>query len=153
MAPMGGIRWITENWVTALNAAGVVGGLLFTAASFRSETKTRRIANLLTITRNHRDLWADFYRNPALSRVLDASAELTKHPITREEEIFVNLVILHLSSVVHALKDDLVINQEGLRRDAATFFSLPIPLAVWDRVKVLQNDAFVAFVDDALNWK
>ena len=150
---MGGFRWIVENWVTALNAVGVIGGLFFTASSFRSEEKTRRIANLLTITKNHQDIWADFYRNPGLARVLDSSANVVKQPVTREEEIFVNLVILHLSSVFHALKDELVTNQEGLRRDVWQFFSLPIPQAVWNRVKVLQNDAFVAYVEACRNWK
>ena len=150
---MGGLRWIAENWVTALNAVGVVGGLFFTAASFRSEAKTRRVANLLTITKNHRDIWADFYRNRKLARVLDVSADVAKQPVTRQEEIFVNLVILHLSSVFHALKDELVVNQEGLRRDVWSFFSLPIPVVVWERVKVLQNDAFVIFVEQCRNWK
>ena len=150
---MGGLRWIAENWVTALNAVGVVGGLFFTAASFRSEAKTRRVANLLTITKNHRDIWADFYRNRKLARVLDVSADVAKQPVTRQEEIFVNLVILHLSSVFHALKDELVVNQEGLRRDVWSFFSLPIPQTIWEHVRVLQNDAFVAFVEQCRNWK
>ena len=150
---MGGIHWISENWVTALNAVGVVGGLFFTASSFRSETKTRRIANLLTITKNHREIWADFYHSPELARVLDTSTDLVKQPVTRQEEIFVNLVILHLSSVFHALKDELVNHQEGLRRDVWGFFSLPIPTAVWESTRALQNDSFVAFVEQCRNWK
>ena len=89
---MGGFRWIAENWVTALNTVGVVGGLFFTAFSLHSESKTRRFANLLTITKNHRNIWADFYRNPGLARVLDTTADLSKNSVTREEEIFVNLV-------------------------------------------------------------
>ena len=153
MGGMGGLRWIAENWVTALNALGVVGGLIFTASSFHSETKTRRVANLLTITKNHRDIWADFYRNQELARVLDTRVDLRKQPVSRDEEIFVNLVILHLSSVFHALKDDLLINQEGLRRDVWAFFSLPIPSAVWERVKFVQNEAFVAYVEACRNWK
>lgn len=139
--------------MTALNTVGVVSGLFFTAASFRSEAKTRRVANLLTITKNHREIWADYYRNSELMRVLDATADLAKQPVTRGEEIFVNLVILHLSSVFHALKDELVINQEGLRRDVWSFFNLPIPRCVWEQAKVLQNDAFVAFVEQCRNWK
>ncbi len=102
---------------------GVVGGLVFTAASFRSEAKTRRVANLLTITKNHRDIWANFYRTQELARVLDASADVAKRFVTREEEIFVNLVILHLSSVFYAMKDELVIKLEGLRRDVWWFAS------------------------------
>ena len=153
MVEMGGLRWITENWVTALNAVGVVGGLFFTAASFRSEARTRRIANLLAITRNHRDIWSDFYRRPELARVLDASTDLTKRPVTREEEIFVNLIILHTSSAFYAMKDKLVTKVEGLRRDVRWFFSMPIPSAVWERVKEFQNGAFVAFVEQCGNRK
>jgi hypothetical protein len=150
---MGGFHWIAENWVTALNAVGVISGLFFTASSFRSEAKTRRVANLLTITKNHRDIWADFYRNPSLARVLDPTADVAKQPVTRVEEVFVSFVILHLSCVFHALKDELVINQEGLRRDVWSFFSLPIPRYVWDQSKVVQNAAFVAFVEGCRNWK
>ena len=111
------------------------------------------VANLLTITKNHRNIWADFYRNPGLARVLDTAADVTRKPITREEEIFVNLVILHTNSIFYATKDELVVKLEGLRRDVWWFFSLPIPLAVWERAKLVQNDAFVVFVESCLNWK
>lgn len=150
---MGGLRWIIENGFTLLNAVGVVGGLLFTGVSLHSETKTRRVANLLTLTQNHRALWSEYFRNPQLARVLDATADTGKQPVNRDEEIFVNLVIQHLSSVFHALRDELVVKPEGLRRDVWWFFSLPIPLVVWERAKVLQNDAFIAFVEQCRNWK
>lgn len=150
---MGGLRWTIENGFTLLNAVGVVGGLLFTGISLHSETKTRRVANLLTLMQNHRALWSEYFRNPQLARVLNATADTGKHPVNRDEEIFVNLVIQHLSSVFHALRDELVVKPEGLRRDVWWFFSLPIPRAVWERVKVLQNDAFVAFVEQCRNWK
>ena len=150
---MGGLRWIIENGFTLLNAVGVVGGLLFTGISLRSETKTRRVANLLTLTQNHRALWSEYFKNPQLARVLDATTDTAKQPVSRDEEIFVNLVIQHLSSVFHALRDELVVKPEGLRRDVWWFFSLPIPLVVWERAKVLQNDAFIAFVEQCRNWK
>jgi hypothetical protein len=37
-----------------------------------------------------------------------------------------------------AMRDDLTIDPEGLRRDVWKFFSLPVPQAVWDRLKVLR---------------
>ena len=100
---MGGLLWIIENGFTLLNAVGVVGGLLFTGISFHSEAKTRRVANMLTLTQNHRALWSEYFRNPQLARVLDATADTAKQSVNRDEEIFVNLVIQHLSSVFHAL--------------------------------------------------
>jgi len=42
---------------------------------------------------------------------------------------------------------------EGLRRDVAQFFALPITREVWGKIKVLQNDEFVAFVESCQNWK
>jgi hypothetical protein len=67
--------------------------------------------------------------------------------------VFVNLVIQHINSVYYAMSDQLVVKYEGLRRDIAQFFSLPIPQAVWDRMKVFQNDALVRFIEECRNWK
>lgn len=145
---MGSLRWLAENWFTLLNAVGVVGSLLFTGYSLRSETKTRRIANLLTLTRNHREIWTEFYRNPHLKRVLSENVDLVKRPITRAEEIFVNLVVQHLNSSFYAMRDRLEIKPEGLRQDVGAFFTLPIPQAVWVKLKLLQDDALVEFVEN-----
>lgn len=37
------------------------------------------------------------------------------------------------------------INPEGLRQDIGEFFSLPIPRAIWEKIKSLQNEDFVRF--------
>jgi hypothetical protein len=139
--------WVAQNWFNVLSAIGIIASLLFTADSLRSATKSQRIANLLTITENHREIWRVFSERPELSRVLNPSADLAKHPVTRQEEIFVISVLLHLSSVYHAMKDELLIKLEGLRRDVGILFSLPIPKAIWEKMKQLQNDDFVKFVE------
>jgi hypothetical protein len=51
---MGVGEWLSHNWFDLFSSAGIIGGLWFTAVSLRSETKTRRIANLLTVTANSR---------------------------------------------------------------------------------------------------
>ena len=153
MGAMQGMRWLAEHWETVLNAVGIIGGLFFTSWALYSDTETRRIANLLTITANHREIWKEFFLRPQLARVLKSSVDLTKEAISPEERIFVNMVILHTSSVFETLKNELVTKQEGLRRDVWTFFSLPIPQAVWETTKLLQNDDFVKFIDSCRNWK
>lgn len=145
--------WVLQNWFDLLSASGVVAGLVFTAVSLRSEAKTRRVANLLTITANHREIWKEYINDEEITRVLDSTADLLQQPVTRGEEMFVNLVILHTSSVFYAMKDEIVIKLEGLRRDVAQFFSLPIPKAIWERAKLVQNDDFVSFVESCINWK
>jgi hypothetical protein len=139
-------QWFTENWFNLFSSLGIIGGLWFTAVSLRSETKTRRIANLLTITANYREVWKEFFHTPELTRVIDPKADVAKHPVTPQEELFVGQVISHINSVFYATNDELVIEWEGLRRDVAQFISLPIPKAVWIKTKLLQNQDFAAFI-------
>jgi hypothetical protein len=145
--------WLSNNIFNLVTAVVAIGSLWFTAISLRSETKTRRIANLLSITANHREIWTIFLNDKALARVRDASANTADHPITEAERIFVNLVIQHIHSVYRAMSDQLVVKIEGLRRDIAQFLSLPIPSQVWEKIKILQNDDFVVFVESCRNWK
>jgi hypothetical protein len=143
-------QWFALNWFKLFSSAGIIGGLWFTAFSLHSETKTRRIANLLTLTANYREVWKEFFRSPELARVIEPSADVAKQPVTPAEEFFVNIVISHTSSVYEALKDELLTKQEGLRRDVRSFFSLPVPKAVWTKTKLLQNHDFAAFIESSL---
>jgi len=147
---MGVGEWISQNWFDLFSSAGIIGGLWFTAVSLHSETKTRRVANLLTITANYREIWKEFFRSPELVRVIEPSADVAKQPVTPAEEFFVNMVISHTSSVYEALKDELLIKQERLRRDVKSFFSLPVPKAVWTKTKLLQNQDFAVFIESSL---
>ena len=58
-----------------------------------------------------------------------------------------NFVTLHLSNAYYAMKDEMVVKVEGLRKDVGSFFSLPIPGAIWEKTKQFQNRDFVAFVE------
>ena len=147
---MGTGEWISQNWFNLLSVAGIICSLWFAAVSLRSETKTRRVANLLAITANHREVWKEFFGKPELARVIEPSADVRTQPVTPAEEFFVNMVISHTSSVYEALKDELVIKQENLRRDIKSFFSLPVPNAVWTKSKLLQNQDFAAFIESSL---
>lgn len=143
-------QWLTDNLFNLLSAIGIVGSLLFTAISLHSETKTRRISNMLAITANYREVWKEFFHSPELARVIDPAADITTKPVTQEEELFVSLVISQMGSVYYATKDELLLKLEGSRRDIAQFLSLPIPKAVWTKVKLLQNQDFVAFIESSL---
>jgi len=143
-------QWLTENWFNLFSSIGIIGGLWFTAISLHSETKTRRIANLLTITANYREVWKEFFRCPELARVIDPAADVTKQPVTPAEEMFVGLIISQMGSVYYATNDELLIKLEGSRRDMKSFFSLPVPKAVWTKSKLLQNQDFAAFIESSL---
>jgi hypothetical protein len=144
---MGVLPWINDNWFILLQSFGIIAGLLFTAAALRLDEKTRRIGNLMAITKSHREIWSQLYERPELARVIDADADLDKGVITREEELFIWFLILHLNSVYQALKNGVLLNLEGMNRDVGWFFSLPLPRAIWERAKLLQDADFVRFVE------
>ena len=127
-----------------------MGSFWIGIVALRSEAKTRRVANLLTVTANYREIWKEYYANPQLARVLDVAANVKEKPVTPEEELFVGQIIFHISNVFYAMKDDLFVAQDGSRQDIAQFFSLPVPKAVWQRTKLLQNQDFAAFIDSSL---
>ena len=146
---MENLRWAAENWFVLLSAVGIAGGLFFDGVARRAETKTSRIANQISLVAAHRSIWQEFLKGRPSSRILDSHVDTAKTPITRDEEIFINLVIQHLDSVFYAMQDRLTINPEGLRRDIRSFFSLPITAAVWEKLKPYQNREFVEFVEAA----
>ncbi len=144
---MGAVEWLQLHWLDLLQSLGIVGGLLFTAISLRTDSKVQRVGNLLSFTKQHREIWTQVYEKPELSRILETQLNLEQHPITKNEELFVTFVILHLSVFQVAIKQDLVTSPEGLRKDVKRFFSLPIAGAVWNKLMPLQDADFVQFAE------
>jgi hypothetical protein len=122
--------WLGQNWFSFLQSVGIIGGLVFTAASLRINGKARRTSNLLAITKQHRDIWRELWNRPELSRLLKPTVDFERKPITLEEELFVKFVILHLGSAHHASEQAMLIPPEQLRQDVRWFFSLAIPKAI-----------------------
>jgi hypothetical protein len=142
--------WLAHNWFVCLQSVGIIGGLLFTGASLRIDAKARRISNLISITEHHRNLLAQVYSQPNLLRTLDETPNLHQKPVTEEERLFVILLIAHLNSAYHATKDGMLLKAGALSKDIRSFFSRPIPKAIWSDVKSFQDKDFVRFVEDCL---
>jgi hypothetical protein len=144
---MNWLPWLEENWLHLLEATGIVSGLWFSVLTTRWDEKATRVSNLLTLTREHRELWMEYYRRPDLGRVLDAKADLLRSPVTLDETVFVKLLIQHLHSTYQAMRNGVFIEVEGLRTDVREFFKLPIPKSLWPSLRPFQNKDFVAFVE------
>ena len=142
---MGG--WIATNWFELLQTVGIVGGFAFTAYQVRKDETSRKITNAIAVSRNHQTIWRNIYEFPELGRILSRDVDLEAAPPSQAEEIFVTTLIGHVSTVFRATKHDEFIELTGLKRDAREFFTLPIPSAVWQRIKAMQETAFVEFVD------
>jgi len=139
--------WITHHWFTLFQTGAVTAGLFLTGLAFLSEAHARRVGNLIQLTKQHRELWERMYSQPDLSRILDPGADLAEMAVTVGEELFVIFIILHLSNTYYAMRSGFFRKPHGLSKDIELFFSLPIPRAVWEKVKALQDAPFVKFVE------
>lgn len=139
--------WLGQNWFPLVQTGLLSGCLIFIGFALFLDSRARRVANLIQLTKDHRELWERMFSEPELSRILDADADLDELPVRPEEEAFVVFLILHLSNFYYGMRSGFFPRPQGLRKDIERFFSLPIPRAVWHRVKALQDTPFVEFVD------
>lgn len=138
------------GWFEILQSFGIVAGLLYTAATLRLDLNTRRVENRMAIVRYHRELWKGFHSEPKFSRILDTNVDLRMTPTTAEEQRFVELLILHLGSVLYAWRNDLIETPSEIEADIREFFSLPIPRSVWEKRKHLRDPDLIGFVERAM---
>jgi hypothetical protein len=141
------IHWLAANGMELLQAVGIVAGLGFTTAAFLKDDASRRISNLLTIIKSHRDIWSEVYNRPELSRVLKRTADLQRHPVTDEEARFVTFLLHHLGTSYRALREGMFSTRQALDRDIRWFLNLPIPRQVWEESREFLEADFVDFVE------
>ncbi len=56
--------WLETNWINLFQTVGIVLGLVFTSFSWRRDTRTRKLSNLLALKKEHRELWNIIHANP-----------------------------------------------------------------------------------------
>jgi hypothetical protein len=147
------LSWHSIDWFSLLQTIGIVGGLLLTAYSMLDSSRVRKVDTLINLTEQHRSIWLKLFDTPALKRVLEEKPDLTKHPITDDEMLFVNLVILHLTTVLTAIRKGIFPKPAGQDADLKYFFSLPIPNAAWTQTKAFRDPETVRYVEKLLESK
>ena len=145
------IHLATGHAFDLLGSIAIIASLLFTAVELQHVGKAQRVSNLLAVTRQHREIWSELFRQPALKRVLDPQADVVANPVTVEENLFVSFLILHLDAVFKADRAKMFVPATTLRKDIDGFFALPIPKAVWKSSRAFQDADFVSFVEGAMN--
>lgn len=141
------LNTVRDNWFEFFQSAFIVAGFVLAWQSSREEAKQRRIGNRWEIIKQHRDIWALGFARPELNRINDSTADLAAKPLSSEERLFVRMLILHLAGCFRAAKAEMYVLPEEMAADIRNFFSRPIPRAVWDELKGLQNKDFVLFVE------
>lgn len=141
------LPWLQDNWFTALQTLALLASFSFTTISLRRDERSRRVENIFRLTAHHRDLWSQVFQEPQLRRVFSPTPDLVATPVTEDEVLFVSFLVLHLNTAFQAIEKKLMDAPEGLGADIRTFFSHPIPRAVWDQLRPLQDTAFIDFVE------
>jgi hypothetical protein len=144
-------NWLAQHGFEVLSAVGIIAGLAFTAASFRADTRSRRLNNLVSLTQQHRDIWEEIQSNPSLARVIDPNADLYTKPVTPQEAVFVGHLLLHLHSWYRLMRGGEVRAFDGLSLDMKAFFAMPIPINVWNERREFFDLDFVDFVEQSVD--
>jgi hypothetical protein len=140
---MGFFHWVEENWFELLQTAAIVGGFV----TIHRDKRKQQVENLIQFTEQHRELWRLHDSDSDLWRVKKDSIDLGALPVTPREENFVRDVINHLRSTFFASERGAYIQPSALPDDIRSFFTLPIPKAVWKKAKVFHDADFVVFVE------
>jgi len=143
-------NWMAEHWFDLFQTLGIICGLLFTAYTVRKDERARKITNLIALNERQDYIWSKFYERPDLARILKKDVNLNRQPVSDEERLFTKMLLIHLDTVRRAAKAGMFIEINGIRNDVRDFVNLPIPKAVWEKIKPFQDEDFVGFVEVAL---
>ena len=136
-----------------MQTAGIVLSLLFTGFSLLRETKSRRLANLLALKQEHRELWGVIHEKPQFARIFEREVDLIRSPMTNDEEVFLRQIIVHFAVGWECIKDGAPVTTDAFQRDVAEFFSLPLPRFALERVRGAQSPDFISFIEGALKQR
>ena len=139
---------VRDNWFDLLQSVFIIASFWLARISLREETRQRRVANRLEITKQHREIWTLRLSNDELRRIQELAPDLDATPITSEERLFVHMLILHLANCYRIARAEMFSLPEEITKDIANFFSRPIPSAVWENTRRFQNADFVQFVEE-----
>jgi hypothetical protein len=142
--------WIEANWLQALQGVGIVGGLCFTGYSFRQNVRAHRAQTLISITQQHRTLWLKVFDVPKLRQVLSPNPPKRPNP-SFEERLFVNLLILHITSTLVAVRKRVLDMPAGMDEDMKVLFALPIPKKVWEDTRKFRDEETVQYIESLIS--
>lgn len=141
--------FLNTHWFDLIQTIGIVGGLIFTGVSLRRDHTGRKLANLLVLKEEHRELWNAVREKGELSRILEPCADLVACPMTNAEEVFLRQVIVHAAVSYELIRNGTPLDMEAFRNDVEEFFNLPLPRAAWKMVRASQQKEFRTFLERA----
>jgi hypothetical protein len=127
---------------------GIVGGLLFTASTYRRVARATRVSNAISLTAAHRDIWKLVLADAHLEDVFEPAPTSAK--VSAAQKVFLRLMVVHMASVYEAYRSGTLIDLTGLQRDIGEGMAAPLAKEVWEQLRPYQNRKFTAFVEEAI---
>lgn len=144
------ISYLSDHWFDVVQTIAILATLLVTLATIRHQADQTKVANSLLITQHHREIWIAFLQDPDLARVFTKPIDLNSNPVTDKERTFVNLIFLHMSATLKAMRAGASFPVEALDNDVRDILSFPIPQQVWNDVKAYHDQLLLKTIDHAL---
>ena len=142
--------WVDGNWFNVIQTVGIIGSLWVATTAANRDARAKGIENLLSLSEHHRELWKEMPGQNDLVRIFQPDADTVLVPVTVAEAEFLNLVIVHYQTGWFIAKADGPTTLAEMRADVRSFFTLPLPRAVWEKSRHNRNKDFVRFVERAL---
>jgi hypothetical protein len=142
--------WVNGNWFNVIQTVGIIGSLWVAAMAANRESRTKGIENLLSLCEHHRELWKEIPGQNDLVRIFQPDADTLLVPVTMAEAEFLNLVIVHFQTGWCIAKAGGFTTLAEMKADVRSFFTLPLPRAVWEKTKQNRNMEFVRFVEKSI---
>src|SRR3954468_16019751 len=144
---MGFLHWLQENWLDLFQTAAIVSGFVAMSRDRRKE----KVQNRIYFTERHGNLSRREVYDPKLTRVSQPVIELKASPLTPFEENHVRQKFHHLAATYYATKNGVYTQPTALPEDIRSYIALPIPKAVWRKMKKFLDPDFVRFVEGYLS--
>jgi hypothetical protein len=136
--------------MASLEAAGIIGGLLFSGVTSLLDFRARRAQTSIEITKLHRELWGEVDERPHLTVLFAKERDIERSPLTDEELRFANRLFLHIRASWYAEKAYIYRRPDRLREDLVETFSAPGIKAAWATMKHLHDLRFIAFIEQSV---
>jgi hypothetical protein len=129
----------------------IVGGLLFTVIQLRRTAKAARVANLLALTKNHRELWSILLNDPQLRQILFSTREVgSTHDLSSEERLLVNFFLLHMATSFELQRARMITRNRATAADMADIICLPAFRVVWQEHSRYHPRRFQRYIERAI---
>ena len=139
--------FLQQQWFDLLQSLFIILGFLLTISILRLEARSRKINHLLSLQQSRREVWNPILAHPELDRIFLKDIDLEFNPITPKEKIVIKQAISYLHTLFKAAQHKEIPSPQGLEKDIKQFFSLPIPKAIWEEVRMFQEDDFLVFIE------